>query len=134
MLLGGGNPYEHGALIVVFQHGYEGLLSSRVLRVVNEHCGLYFGLTSLFCCTCWLNIQCIPLERGVGRNTRCGLHLCSSSQASMSDTHRLVVSPTVQEWGLPMVVLFIMLAASMASSLVGNISLNRGFLVAACSR
>ena len=52
----------------------------------------------------------------------------------MSDTHRLVVSPTVQEWGLPMVVLFIMLAASMASSLVGNISLNRGFLVAACSR
>ena len=36
---GGGNPYEPGALIVVFQHGYEGLLSSRVLRVVNEHCG-----------------------------------------------------------------------------------------------
>ena len=52
----------------------------------------------------------------------------------MSDTHRLVVSPTVQEWGLPMVVLFILLAASMASSLVGNISLNRGFLVAACSK
>ena len=35
----GGNPYEHEDLIVVFQHGYEGLLSSRVLRVVNQHCG-----------------------------------------------------------------------------------------------
>ena len=101
---------------------------------VRDYCGLYIDLTSLFCCTFLLNIQCIPLERGVGRNTRCGLHLCSSSQASMSDTHRLVVSPTVQEWGLPMGVLFILLAASMASSLVGNISLNRGFLVAACSR
>ena len=38
-IVGGGDPYEHGALIVVFQHGYEGLLSRRVLRVVNEHCG-----------------------------------------------------------------------------------------------
>ena len=76
----------------------------------------------------------VKYNRWVGCNTRCGLHLCSSSQVSMSDTHRLVVSPTVQEWGLPMGVLFILLAASMASSLVGNISLNRGFLVAACSR
>ena len=100
---------------------------------VRDYCGLCH-LTSLLFYTCLLNIQCIPLERGVGRNTRCGLHLCSSSQVSMSDTHRLVVSPTVQEWGLPMGVLFILLAASMASSLVGNISLNRGFLVAACSR
>ena len=45
----------------------------------------------------------------------------------MSDTHRLAVSPTLQEWGLPMVVLFIVLVASMAS-------LNRGFLVAECSK
>ena len=102
--------------------------------LVLDYCGLY-GLTLLFyTCHIGLNVQCNPLERGVGCNTRRGLHLCSSSQASMSDTYRLVVSPTVQEWGLPMVVLFIMLAASMASSLVGNISLNRGFLVAACSR
>ena len=76
----------------------------------------------------------VKYNRWVGCNTRCGLHLCSSSQVLTKDTHRLAVSPTLQVWGLPMVALFIMLVASMASSLVGNISLNRGFLVAACSR
>ena len=42
---------------------------------VRDYCGFYIGLTSLIWCSCWLNIQCIPLERGVGRNTRCGGYL-----------------------------------------------------------
>ena len=102
--------------------------------LVLDYCCLY-GLTLLlYTCHIGLNVQCNPLERGVGCHTRCGLHLFSSSQGLTRDTHRLADSPTLQVWGLPMVALFIMLVASIASSLVGNISLNRVFFVTACSR